>query len=170
MPEGLNELPPGLADFDLSKLNFRARSSLALHVRGRGLPDEEPVQFWIVNGTISLEPVDGAETVFSDGWIIPGLVDAHCHVGIGPGGPVDVGEAVRQAEAERRAGVLLIRDAGSPVDTRGFDDRGDLPRIIRAASTSPGPSATFPACRSTLTTRISSPKPLLPKPFVATAG
>jgi signal recognition particle subunit SRP54 len=22
MPEGLNELPPGLADFDLSKLNF----------------------------------------------------------------------------------------------------------------------------------------------------
>lgn len=39
---------------------------------------------------------------------------------------------MRQAETERRAGVLLIRDAGSPVDTRAFDDRADLPRIIRA--------------------------------------
>lgn len=105
---------------------------MALHVSGRGLPDEQPVEYWIVDGTISLEPVDGAETVFSDGWIIPGLVDAHCHVGIGPGGPVDVDEAVRQAETERRAGVLLIRDAGSPVDTRAFDDRADLPRIVRA--------------------------------------
>lgn len=105
---------------------------MALHISGRGLPDEQPVEYWIVDGAISLEPVDGAETVFSDGWIIPGLVDAHCHVGIGPGGPVDLDEAVRQAETERRAGILLIRDAGSPVDTRAFDDRADLPRIIRA--------------------------------------
>ncbi|OBJ28993.1 amidohydrolase family protein [Mycolicibacter heraklionensis] len=105
---------------------------MALHVSGRGLPDEQPVEYWIVDGAISLEPVGGAETVFSDGWIIPGLVDAHCHVGIGPAGPVDVDEALRQAETERRAGVLLIRDAGSPIDTRAFDDRADLPRIIRA--------------------------------------
>lgn len=74
----------------------------------------------------------GAETVWSGGWIIPGLVDAHCHVRIGPGGPVDAEEALRQAETERRAGVLLIRDAGSPIDTRSFDARADLPRIIRA--------------------------------------
>ena len=39
---------------------------------------------------------------------------------------------LEQAETERDAGVLLIRDAGSPIDTRGFDDRDDLPRIIRA--------------------------------------
>jgi hypothetical protein len=26
----------------------------------------------------------------------------------------------------------LLRDAGSPTDTRSFDDRDDLPRIIRA--------------------------------------
>ncbi|HTM86384.1 MAG TPA: amidohydrolase family protein, partial [Mycobacterium sp.] len=110
--------------------------AVRLHVRGRGLPDEAPVQYWIVDGRISLEPVAGAETVFGasgfEGWIIPGLVDAHCHVGIGPGGPVDADEAERQAETERRVGVLLIRDAGSPIDTRGFDDRDDLPRIIRA--------------------------------------
>lgn len=90
------------------------------------------MQYWIDDGRISAEPVECAETIFSDGWIIPGLVDAHCHVGIGPGGPVDHDEALRQAETERRAGVLLIRDAGAPIDTRGFDDRADLPRIIRA--------------------------------------
>ena len=38
----------------------------------------------------------------------------------------------RQAETERDAGALLLRDAGSPIDTRSLDDRDDLPRIIRA--------------------------------------
>ncbi len=105
---------------------------MPLHVRGLGLPDEVELELWIVNGQISVEPVAGADTVVDGGWIIPGLVDAHCHVGIGPGGPVDLDEAVRQAEAERRAGVLLIRDCGAPIDTRGLDDRDDLPHIIRA--------------------------------------
>lgn len=103
-----------------------------LHVRGRGLPDGEPVEWWIDHGVLSAEPVLNADTVFDGGWIIPGLVDAHCHVGLGPGGPVSLDEAVAQAETERDAGALLLRDAGSPVDTRSFDDRDDLPRIIRA--------------------------------------
>jgi imidazolonepropionase-like amidohydrolase len=107
-----------------------------LHIRGRGLPDEQPVEWWIVDGTLSAEPVPGAETVFGadrdDGWIIPGLVDAHCHVGLAPYGATDLDEAVAQAETERDAGALLLRDAGSPVDTRSFDERDDLPRIIRA--------------------------------------
>ena len=34
--------------------------------------------------------------------------------------------------ATATAGTLLIRDAGSPADTRWVDDREDLPRIIRA--------------------------------------
>ncbi len=103
-----------------------------LHVRGRGLPDGEPVEWWIDRGVLSAEPIANADTVFDGGWIIPGLVDAHCHVGLGPGGAVDIDEAVTQAEIERDAGALLLRDAGSPVDTRSFDDRDDLPRIIRA--------------------------------------
>jgi imidazolonepropionase-like amidohydrolase len=90
------------------------------------------LQFWIVDGHISVEPVDGAETVFTDGWIIPGLVDAHCHLGIGTGGPVGLDEAIGYAETARRAGVLLLRDPGVPIDTRSLDDRDDLPRIIRA--------------------------------------
>ncbi|MCX2714796.1 amidohydrolase family protein [Mycolicibacterium sp. J2] len=114
----------------------------ALHVRGRSLPDGEQVQWWIVDegspeehgphGVLSAEPIAHADTVFDGGWIIPGLVDAHCHVGLKPGGATTYDEAVEQAETERAAGALLLRDAGSPVDTRSFDDRPDLPRIIRA--------------------------------------
>lgn len=104
----------------------------ALHLRGRGLPDGEEVQWWIHHGALSAESIADAETVFDGGWIIPGLVDAHCHVGLGPGGATTFDEAIEQAETEREAGALLLRDAGSPVDTRSLDDREDLPRIIRA--------------------------------------
>ena len=108
----------------------------ALHVRGRGLPDGEPVEWWIADGILRAEPVRGAETIFgadgAGGWIIPGLVDAHCHVGLGPHGEIGFDEAIAQAETERDAGALLLRDCGSPVDTRSLDDHHDLPQIIRA--------------------------------------
>ena len=105
---------------------------MALHVRGRGLPDGESVQWWIADGILRAEPVANAQTVFDGGWIIAGLVDAHCHVGLGPHGAIGLDEAVAQAEADREAGALLLRDCGSPVDTRSLAGRHDLPEIIRA--------------------------------------
>ena len=107
-------------------------ASTALHVRGRGLPDGEIVEWWIVDGVLGSESVDGAETVFDGGWVVAGLVDAHCHVGLGRQGIVELDVAIAQAETERNVGALLLRDCGSPVDTRSLDDRDDLPRIIRA--------------------------------------
>jgi len=104
----------------------------AYHLRGIALPEEQPVELWVTDGLLSTEPVPGAQTLCTDGWIISGLVDAHCHVGIGPKGPVELDVAHSQAEVERDAGVLLLRDAGSPVDTRCFDEDQDLPRMIRA--------------------------------------
>ncbi|SDW80347.1 Pro-Hyp dipeptidase. Metallo peptidase. MEROPS family M38 [Saccharopolyspora shandongensis] len=104
----------------------------ALHLRAVVLPDGAQRQLWVQDGRISLDPVPGAETVFDGGFVLPGLVDAHCHVGIGPEGPVELDEAVAQAEADRDAGTLLIRDCGAPVDTRSLQEREDLPRIIRA--------------------------------------
>ena len=103
----------------------------ALHVRGRSLPDGDVIEWWIADGLLRAEPVAGARTVFDSGWIIPGLVDAHCHVGLGAHGPVDVDEAISQAATERDAGALLLRDCGSPTDTRSLDDHHDLPQIIR---------------------------------------
>src|ERR1700722_3900662 len=103
-----------------------------MHVRGLGLPDEAELELWIVDGRISTEPVAGADTVFNGGWILPGLVDAHCHVGLGEHGEIPLDEAIAQAEAERDVGALLLRDCGSPTDTRSLDDHDELPRIVRA--------------------------------------
>ncbi|RUP02400.1 MAG: amidohydrolase family protein [Mycobacterium sp.] len=105
---------------------------MRLHVRGLALPGDIATELWIVDGRISSEPVSGADTVFDGGWILPGLVDAHCHVGLGEHGAVELDEAIAQAEVERDVGALLLRDCGSPIDTRSLDDHHDLPRLIRA--------------------------------------
>jgi imidazolonepropionase-like amidohydrolase len=63
---------------------------------------------------------------------MPGLVDAHCHVGLERQGAVPDERAEQHALTDRDAGALLLRDAGSPADTRWIDQRADLPRIIRA--------------------------------------
>jgi imidazolonepropionase-like amidohydrolase len=74
----------------------------------------------------------GADTLVDGGFLVPGLVDAHCHVGIGPRGAVPLDEAAVQAQTDRDAGTLLIRDCGSPVDTRPLQARPELPEIVRA--------------------------------------
>jgi imidazolonepropionase-like amidohydrolase len=106
----------------------------ALHLSGVVLPEGEHRDLWVTGGRITSEPVPGAETVSRGGFVLPGLVDAHCHVGIATGGSAveDLAAAREQALAERAAGVLALRDCGSPVDTRDLDDHPDLPRIIRA--------------------------------------
>lgn len=106
-----------------------------LHVKGRVLvgPDDARDELWVVGGRISYERPHGAREITTvSGWALPGLVDAHCHVGLDAHGPVDAETAERQALTDRDAGTLLIRDAGSPSDTRWIDDREDLPKIIRA--------------------------------------
>ncbi|MBY3554452.1 amidohydrolase family protein [Modestobacter lapidis] len=105
-----------------------------LHLAGVPLPEGEHRDLWVRAGRITFEPVPGAETVSRGGFVLPGLVDAHCHVGVARGGgPVeDLAEVREQALTERAAGVLALRDCGSPVDTRALDDHPDLPRIVRA--------------------------------------
>lgn len=111
------------------------RDGAVLHVKGRVLvgPDDVRDELWVVGGRISWErPRTAREVTTVTGWALPGLVDAHCHVGLDSHGPVDAGTAERQALTDRDAGTLLIRDAGSPSDTRWIDARDDLPKIIRA--------------------------------------
>lgn len=109
-----------------------------LHVRGVFLPEETERDAWIVDGRLTFsrpaEPeVVAADTVVAEGWILPGLIDAHCHIGLAPQGHVpDPDGQERQALLDRDAGALLLRDAGSPVDNRWVQSRDDLPRLIRA--------------------------------------
>ena len=106
-----------------------------LHLRGPVLagPDDTRAQAWVVDGVITYAPPTGAHDVRSvDGWVIPGYVDAHCHVGLDAQGAVSREKAEAQATEDRDHGTVLIRDAGSPADTRWIDERDDLPKIIRA--------------------------------------
>ncbi len=103
---------------------------IAQRFRGPVLPEGEPRDLYVVDGKVTLEPQPGAETA-AEGWIVPGLVDAHCHIGLDDHGPVPADEAEAQAVEDRDGGALLIRDAGSAADTRWMHDREDLPRLIR---------------------------------------
>ena len=95
------------------------------------LPDGESRELYVVDGRVTYEKQAGAETG-GEGWIVPGLVDAHCHVGLDENGGVDDATCEEQAVADRDAGALLLRDCGSPVDTSWIHDREDLPRLVRA--------------------------------------
>lgn len=110
---------------------------MVLHLRGTVVLDDEREvgEAWVVGGRITFDRPssarDAQDTVL-EGWVLPGLVDVHCHIGLASDGPVDDGTAEKQALADRDSGVLLVRDAGSPADTGWVHDRDDLPRLIRA--------------------------------------
>ena len=108
----------------------------ALELRGpvlAGLDDERAVA-WVLDGRLTYQrpTAPGTEITVLEGWALPGLVDAHSHVGLGHEGGVDRQTQEQQAITERDAGALLLRDAGSPVDTHWIDERADLPSIVRA--------------------------------------
>lgn len=107
---------------------------MALHVRGVLLPDDEVRDLWLVGDRITFEPVPGAETIANGGFVLPGLVDAHCHIGIARGAtPItSLDQARALARIDRDAGVLAIRDAGSPFPYPELEDEPDLPRMVRA--------------------------------------
>ena len=103
----------------------------ALKFRGVVLPDGEHRDLYVVDGRVTYEPQRDAELV-AEGWIVPGLVDAHCHIGLDENGAVPEDVQEEQALTDRDAGALLIRDCGSAADTSWIHGREDLPRLIRA--------------------------------------
>jgi imidazolonepropionase-like amidohydrolase len=107
---------------------------MALHVRGVVLPEGEVRDLWLVGDRVTLEPVREAETISDGGFIVPGLVDAHCHLGIAYGAkPIgSLDEARDLAATDRDAGVLALRDAGSPYPYPELDDEPGVPRLARA--------------------------------------
>jgi imidazolonepropionase-like amidohydrolase len=107
---------------------------MAFHVRGTVLPDGEVRDLWLVGDRVTFEPVADAETISDGGFILPGLVDAHCHLGIAYGAkPIQsVAEARELSVIDRDAGVLALRDAGSPFPYPELDDEPGVPRLARA--------------------------------------
>ncbi len=106
-----------------------------LHVRGTVVlgDDHEVGDLWVVGGRVTFErPTSPGGVTTIEGWALPGLVDVHCHIGLGADGPVDHATAEAQARTDRDAGTLLVRDAGSPADTSWVHARDDLPRLLRS--------------------------------------
>jgi len=110
-------------------------TSTVLHIKGGILRGPQDVlgELWVVGGKITYSaPASAADVQTVEGWVLPGLVDAHCHIGLDRHGAVDDATTEEQALADRAAGALLLRDAGSPADTRWVDDHEELPRVVRA--------------------------------------
>ena len=105
-----------------------------LHIKGRVLVGPEDVrdELWVVDGLVTYERPAGARDVRTvTGWALPGLVDAHCHVGLDAHGAVDEATSEKQALADRDAGTLLIRDCRlrrrHPLDARPRRPAADHP-------------------------------------------
>ena len=105
-----------------------------LHVRAVILPEDEVRDLYVYGDTVTFEPIAGARTVVDGGYVLPGLVDAHCHIGILRGAkPItSLDQARSLALTDRDAGVLAMRDAGSPYPYPELDGAEDLPRLVRA--------------------------------------
>src|ERR1700709_1608384 len=86
--------------------------SEALLVRGVVLPEAEHRDLYLVDGRVTSSPVSDARLV-ADGWIVPGLIDARCHVGLDArGGVEDRSEQERQALSDPGPRAALIPDCG----------------------------------------------------------
>ena len=106
---------------------------VVVRVRGNALPHGEFVDLYADGDRWTTDPVRGAE-VLAEGWLLPGLVDAHTHPGAeAPGDPLDEQVLRGQLRQHVDAGVTLIRApglAGEPPPWFGTD--ADLPRAWHA--------------------------------------
>jgi imidazolonepropionase-like amidohydrolase len=92
----------------------------AWQIHGTSLPDGEPCAWWVGDGVLSAVPVTGAQWL-PGRYVVPGLVDAHCHLTLvdGDAGPVPApsDEVSRRLTELTRSGVLAVRDTGAHDDT-----------------------------------------------------
>lgn len=104
-----------------------------LRIRGYALPHGEYVDLYADGDRWTTDPVPGVEPV-AEGWLLPGLVDAHTHPGaLAPGDPLDEDLLRDHLREHLDAGVTAIRApglAGEPPAWFGVAE--DVPRAWHA--------------------------------------
>ena len=110
---------------------------MRLHVRGTVLPGgEERALFVTDDRRLTFRDDEDARTMLDGGFLIPGLADAHCHLGLySPAGDdaTDGERARASARAELEAGVLALREPGAPNRaSTGLGPGDGLPRTLTA--------------------------------------
>lgn len=112
------------------------RSAMALHLRGTTLPDDVERDVWIVDGRFSFERPDDARTISMDAFLLPGLVDAHAHLGLHSpirNGATHQERILASGRAQLDAGVLLVREPGGPDRLSvGLGPGDGMPRVQSA--------------------------------------
>jgi len=118
------------------------------HLDTTVLPQGARRDLFVVDGRIGAQPVGDVVTIHTGGYAVPGLVDAHAHLALASPAGGEAPEYQRitaSARAQLDAGVLLVREPGSP--TRAARDLGPeqgLPRIQTAGRFVAGVGRYFP--------------------------
>src|SRR5438105_3324469 len=108
--------------------------AVALHLHGTVLPGGATRDVFVRDGRVTFDEQADARTVLEGGWLVPGLVDAHAHLGLASpaGDAAPPGTRVRASgRAQLLAGVLAVREPGAPDHASiGLGPADGLPRTV----------------------------------------
>lgn len=117
-------------------------------LRGHLLPGGQRREVYVHDGVITFQQVPRARTLADRGWIVPGLVDAHAHLGLASPAPSTASPEERaqaSARAHLRAGVLAVREPGGPNRaSRNIGPHLGLPRTFTGGRFLAPPGGYFP--------------------------
>jgi imidazolonepropionase-like amidohydrolase len=117
-------------------------------IHGTLLPSGDIREVFVVDGRFTFEGSEDAATLLEDAVLIPGLVDVHAHLALASPGPADASsreKAEASARAHLEAGVLVIREPGSPDHaSNGIGPQLGLPRTITGGRFLAPPDRYFP--------------------------
>jgi imidazolonepropionase-like amidohydrolase len=116
-----------------------------LHVETAVLPEGLTTDLWISGGRFVEGPLD-CDTHHAGGYAITGLVDAHAHLALASPLPEsnDEERSRASARAHLEAGVLAVREPGSPNRASAQISGAGLPTVITAGRFLAPPGRYFP--------------------------